>query len=177
MTYANNVLPEAMLYSFLITGNQRYKEIALISFDFLLSQYFMKGKLRVISNRGWFKKKNQKAFFGEQPIEVANTIIALDLFYEVTGNNKYKDQLRIAFSWFLGNNHLNQIMYNTVNGASYDGLEDKQVNLNQGAESTLCFFKAQIIMEKYVEKQNIAKSYNTLSTSKLSIKSKSLMKS
>ena len=177
MTYANNVLPEAMLYSFLITGNQRYKEIALISFDFLLSQYFMKGKLRVISNRGWFKKKNQKAFFGEQPIEVANTIIALDLFYEVTGNNKYKDQLRIAFSWFLGNNHLNQIIYNTVNGASYDGLEDKQVNINQGAESTLCFFKAQIIMEKYLEKGNMAKSYNTLLTSKLSIKSKSMMKS
>ena len=149
MTYANNVLPEAMLYSYLITGNEKHKEIAIISFDFLLSHYFMKGKLKVVSNRGWFKKKNEKAFFGEQPIEVATTIIALDLFYEVTKNEKYKNQLEVAFSWFLGNNHLKQIMYNTVNGASYDGLEDTQVNINQGAESTLCFLKAQMIMEKY----------------------------
>jgi hypothetical protein len=40
-------------------------------------------------------------------------------------------------------------MYNSVNGASYDGLEDTQININQGAESTLCFLKAQMIMEKY----------------------------
>ena len=57
----------------------------------------------------------------------------------------------MAFVWFLGNNHLKQIMYNPENGASYDGLEDTHVNINQGAESTLCFFKARLIMEKYSE--------------------------
>lgn len=152
MTYANNVLPEAMMYSFLATKNKKYKKIALITFDFILSHYFMKGQLKVISNRGWFKKKNERVFYGEQPIEVATTISALDMFYEVTGNKKYKDQLEVAFAWFLGNNHLKQIMYNPVNGASYDGLEDKNININQGAESTICFLKAQIIMQKYASK-------------------------
>lgn len=151
MTYANNVLPEAMMYSFLVTKNPKYKKIAVITFDFLLSHYFMKGQLKVISNRGWFKKENERIFYGEQPIEVATTIIALDLFYEVTKNKKYKDQLKLAFIWFLGNNHLKQIMYNPENGASYDGLEDKHININQGAESTLCYFKARLIMEKYSE--------------------------
>lgn len=150
MTYANNVLPEAMMYSYLVTKNPKYKKIAVITFDFLLSHYFMKGQLKVISNRGWFKKENERVFYGEQPIEVATTIIALDLFYEVTRNKKYKDQLKLAFIWFLGNNHLKQIMYNPENGASYDGLEDKHININQGAESTLCYFKARLIMEKYV---------------------------
>ncbi|MES2852008.1 MAG: glycosyltransferase [Bacteroidota bacterium] len=149
MTYANNVLPEAMMYSYLVTKNPKYKKIAAITFDFLLSHYFMKGQLKVISNRGWFKKENERIFYGEQPIEVATTIIALDLFYEVTRNKKYKDQLKLAFIWFLGNNHLKQIMYNPENGASYDGLEDKHININQGAESTLCYFKARLIMEKY----------------------------
>ena len=149
MTYANNVLPEAMMYSYLVTKNAKYKKIAAITFDFLLSHYFMKGQLKVISNRGWFKKENERIFYGEQPIEVATTIIALDLFYEVTLNKKYKDQLKLAFIWFLGNNHLKQIMYNPENGASYDGLEDKHININQGAESTLCYFKARLIMEKY----------------------------
>lgn len=156
MTYANNVLPEAMMYSFLVTKNQKYEKIAAITFDFLLSHYFMKGQLKVISNRGWFKKQNERIFYGEQPIEVATTIIALDLFYEVTGNTKYKEQLELAFVWFLGNNHLKQIMYNPENGASYDGLEDQHININQGAESTLCFFKARLIMEKYTKKQEVS---------------------
>lgn len=152
MTYVNNVLPEAMMYSYLATGEPKYLKIATITFDFLLSHYFMKGQLKVISNRGWFKKENERVFYGEQPIEVATTIITLDLFYEVTENIKYKDQLEVAFNWFLGNNHLKQIMYNTENGASYDGLEDKMVNINQGAESTLCFFKVRLIMDKYIGK-------------------------
>lgn len=154
MTYANNVLPEAMLFSFLATGDLKYKKIALVTFDFLLSHYFMKGEFSVISNRGWFVKGSHKNTYGEQPIEVATTIITLDLFYEVTGNVKYREQLYVAFSWFLGNNHLNQIIYNPVNGAAYDGLEDKNVNINQGAESTLCFFKAQLIMNKYKNQED-----------------------
>ena len=160
MTYVNNVLPEAMMYSYLATEDPKYLKIATITFDFLLSHYFMKGQLKVVSNRGWFKKQNERFFYGEQPIEVSTTIITLDLFYEVTGNVKYKDQLEVAFNWFLGNNHLKQIMYNPENGASYDGLEDKIININQGAESTLCFFKAQLIMEKYKEK--VVHSYKVL---------------
>ncbi|MBK7884595.1 MAG: hypothetical protein IPJ81_13055 [Chitinophagaceae bacterium] len=176
MTYANSILPEAMMYSYLITDNERYKQIAEITFDFLLSHYFMKGELKIISNRKWFKRNNEREFHGEQPIEVATTIVALDLFYEVTGNQKYKNQLEVAFSWFLGNNHLKQIMYNTVNGASYDGLEDMQVNINQGAESTLCFFKAQLILEKYAEKLSSIKSDETISRSQLSVNFKTIAK-
>jgi hypothetical protein len=80
---------------------------------------------------------------------VVTTIVALDLFYEVTANSKYRQQIEVAFSWFLGNNHLKQIMYNTVNGASYDGLEDTQININQGAESTVSYLMARLAIEKY----------------------------
>jgi hypothetical protein len=45
------------------------------------------------------KKKMKGIFYGEQPIEVATTIIALDLFNDVTKNRKYKEQLKLAF-WF-----------------------------------------------------------------------------
>ena len=154
MTYANNVLPEAMMYSFMATGNLKYKEIALITFDFSLSHYFMKGQFSVISNKGWFVKGKHKKEYGEQPIEVATTIICLHLFYEITANVKYRKQLHLAFSWFLGNNKINQIVYNPVNGASYDGLEENNININQGAESTLCFFKTQLIMEAYKNKKD-----------------------
>ena len=152
LTYANSILPEAMMYAFLITKNDTYKEIAEVTFDFLLSQYFMKGKIQVISNKGWFNKRNKRTFFGEQPIEIAYTIFTLELFYEVTKKSKYKDQLEIAFSWFLGNNHLNQIMYNPANGACYDGLEEYNININQGAESSICYVMALMAMDNCITK-------------------------
>jgi len=169
LSYANNILPEAMMYGYLVTGNKEYKKIAEVTFDFLLSHYFMKGQIKVVSKKGWFKKKNEREFYGEQPIEVVSTIAALDLFYEETGNLKYRNQLEVAFSWFLGNNHLNQIMYNTKNGAAYDGLENTEVNINQGAESALCFFNAQMIMEKYLRKQS--KHKTQVSSNKLRLES------
>lgn len=125
LSYANNILPEAMLYSYLITKNRSYKKIAEITLDFLLANYFMKGQLKIVSHKGFFKKKNENEFYGEQPIEVGTTINCLELFYKVTGKTKYKNQMELAFSWFLGNNHLKQIMYNAYNGASFDGLEKK----------------------------------------------------
>ena len=149
LTYANSILPEALLYAWLITKNKKYKDVAETTFDFLLSQYFMKGQIKVISNDGWFHKRNKRTFHGEQPIEVAYTILSLDLFYRVTHKKKYAKQLHTAFSWFLGNNHLKQIMYNPVNGACYDGLEEENININQGAESSLCYLLARLIVEDY----------------------------
>lgn len=62
----------------------------------------------------------------------------------------------LAFNWFLGNNHLRQIIYNPCTGGCYDGLEDKYVNLNQGAESTVSYLMARLTIEKLLnqEQQN-----------------------
>ncbi|WP_081891336.1 glycosyltransferase [Gillisia sp. Hel_I_29] len=149
LTYANSILPEALFYAWLITKNKKYKDVAETTFDFLLSQYFMKGQIKVISNDGWFHKRNKRTFHGEQPIEVAYTILSLDLFCKVTHKKKYSKQLHTAFNWFLGNNHLKQIMYNPVNGACYDGLEKENININQGAESSLCYVMARLVVEGY----------------------------
>ena len=54
----------------------------------------------------------------------------------------------IAFSWFLGNNHLQQIVYNPCTGGCYDGVEENCVNLNQGAESTVSYLMARLTIEK-----------------------------
>ena len=58
--------------------------------------------------------------------------------------------MKIAFDWFLGNNHLNQIMYNPCTGGCYDGLEESHINLNQGAESALSYLMARLTMQSYV---------------------------
>jgi hypothetical protein len=148
LTYANSILPEALLCAYLETGNVVYKDIAKESFDFLLSLTFSKSRIKVISNRGWLHKGCEVEEYGEQPIDVAYTILALQKFYTVFKENSYKTKMDIAFTWFLGNNHLHQIIYNPLTGGCYDGLEDTYVNLNQGAESTLSYLMARLTIEK-----------------------------
>lgn len=153
LTYANSIMPEALLYAYLETGNVLYKNTAKSSFDFLLSTTFKDKKIKVISNRGWYTKGKIKNNFGEQPIDVAYTILSLDLFYTVFKNYDYKNKMETAFSWFNGNNHLHQIIYNPVTGGCQDGLEERNVNLNQGAESTVCYLLARLTMDKYMESE------------------------
>lgn len=150
MTYANSILPEAMLYAYLFTGKEVYKEVALESLDFLLSHMFIEGQFKVISNRGWLQKGKKPKRYGEQPIDVSCTIQTLDKFYQTFGNPNYKNIMKTAFSWFLGNNHLYQTVYNPLTGGCCDGLEKGDVNINQGAESVVCYLLARLTVEPYL---------------------------
>lgn len=151
LTYANSILPEAMLCAWLATGKAAYMEIARLSFDFLLSRTFRKNSIQVISNKNWPYKNEEPMYSsngGEQPIDVAYTIIALNKFYAVFKDKSYRSKMDTAFHWFLGNNHLHQIIYNPCTGGCYDGLEENYVNLNQGAESTISYLMARLTVEK-----------------------------
>lgn len=152
VTYANSLLPEAMLYAWLTTKDPVFKNIALKTFDFLLSHTFTGNDIKVISNRTWLHKDQPVHPFGEQPIDVAYTIGSLDIFYETFKDQEYLRKIKIGFNWFLGKNHLHQVVYNPVTGGCYDGLEEFHVNINQGAESTVCYLIARLIVEKYVNK-------------------------
>lgn len=155
LTYANSILSEAILCAWNVTGDIVYKEIAQESFNFLLSKIMNGNKINVISNKGWLhngQEINLGNKGGEQPIDVAYTVISLSKFYDAFNNEDYFNKMKIAFSWFLGNNHLNQIIYNPCTGGCYDGLEDTYVNLNQGAESTVSYLMARLTIEKYSNK-------------------------
>ncbi|OFY34086.1 MAG: mannosyltransferase [Bacteroidetes bacterium RIFOXYA12_FULL_35_11] len=149
LTYANSVLPEAMLYAWLLTDKPVYKDIAISSLNFLLAQIFNENGIEVISNKHWLQKGETAGHFGEQPIDVAYTIMTLNKFRYIFMEEEYKKKMEIAFNWFLGNNRLHHIVYNPCTGGCYDGLEEKHVNLNQGAESTISYLMARLTMEKY----------------------------
>ncbi|SHG52400.1 Glycosyltransferase involved in cell wall bisynthesis [Flavobacterium fluvii] len=157
LTYANSILPEAILCAYLTTGETIYREIAEKSFDFLLSKIYRNNSIRVISNKGWHtndEELNLEKIGGEQPIDIAYTILALSKFYNVFKDEKYLEKMEIGFSWFLGNNHLHQIIYNPCTGGCYDGLEDKYINLNQGAESTVSYLMARLAIQKQLNQKD-----------------------
>ncbi|MFI5219148.1 MAG: glycosyltransferase [Bacteroidia bacterium] len=161
LTYANSIVPEAMLCAWSATDVPIYKEIAKSSFDFLLSKTFRKNRIRVISNKTWLHKREESVpvvIGGEQPIDVAYSVIALSKFYDVFKHEDYLLKMKTAFDWFLGNNHLHQIIYNPCTGGCFDGLEENYVNLNQGAESTLSYLMARLTVEKYLSRKQKVKS-------------------
>lgn len=164
LTYGNSIIPEAMLCAWLATKRNIYSDTAKSSFDFLLSKTFKKNKIKVVSNKGWMHKETISiAIGGEQPIDVAYTIIALAKFYNVFKEQEYIEKMEASFNWFLGNNHLQQVVYNPCTGGCYDGLEDNYINLNQGAESTVSYLMARLVIEKYLpscSKVNQQKEYS-----------------
>lgn len=146
LTYKNAVLPESLLLAYRETNNLLYRDIAKASFNFLLANTFTGNRFKPVSNRGWRHRDQSVADYGEQPIEAAATIQALEQFYRTFKDTRYRDLIDVTFSWFLGNNHLNQVVYNSATGGCHDGIEEKQININQGAESTICFLQSQLLV-------------------------------
>lgn len=150
ITYANAVLPEALLCAAILTDSIVYKTVAQATFDFLLDKTFSRNQISVITNKGWLHKGIVPELVksgAEQPIDVAYSIIALRKFSQVFPQSGYYSKLVTAFSWFNGNNHLNQIVYNPCTGGCYDGLEQYNINLNQGAESTVSYLISRLVIE------------------------------
>ncbi|MFA9190677.1 glycosyltransferase [Flavobacterium sp. FZUC8N2.13] len=151
LTYGNSALSESLLYAWKSTNEPEFKLIAKESFDFLLSKIFTEDTIRVISNKNWLMKgvdEKSAEVGGEQPIDVAYTILALKQFNAAYPNEGYDEKMEVAFNWFLGNNHLKQIIYNPCTGGCHDGLEAYNVNLNQGSESTVSYLLARLAFEE-----------------------------
>ena len=62
--------------------------------------------------------------------------------YRVHGDGRWLRKARWAFDWFLGENHLQQWLFDPSTGGCRDGLHVDRPNQNQGAESTLSFLLA-----------------------------------
>lgn len=147
LTYDNSVLPESLLYVYRTIGGDVYSQVAKESFDFLIDLIFNENHINVVSNDGWLLKGEEGNRYGEQPIDVASAVMVLTTFYNEFGDTSYLSRRTQAFNWFLGCNHLHQIIYNPKTGGCYDGLEEHNVNLNQGSESTVCYLLARLCME------------------------------
>ncbi len=169
LTYGNSVLPDAMLCAYLATNKIEYLETARASFDFLLTKIFRENSIRVISNKNWFTRGDKELWNtlgGEQPIDIAYTILALKRFAETVPSAGYEERMEEAFNWFMGDNHLQEIIYNPCTGGCYDGLEERNVNLNQGAESTLSYLLSRMAFPEGIKTKKQLKQ-EALQTKKL----------
>lgn len=148
LTYANSKLPEALFLAYDLTKQPEYLEIAEKTLDFLSNIVFINNELSPIGQKGWCNRNGQRAFFDQQPIDASSMVQTYLTAYSITKNKKYYARAVLAFNWFLGKNHLKQMIYNETTGGCYDGLSRNSVNLNQGAESTIEYLISRLMLEE-----------------------------
>jgi glycosyltransferase involved in cell wall biosynthesis len=144
LTYSNAVLPEALILGYEYTGNSEYLDIGIKTLDFLLGQTFINGIYAPIGQDGWHHKTGVRRYFDQQPEDVAAMTCALASAHSITGKDSYKRLMHEAFNWFLGDNSLKQVVYDRATGGCYDGVGERNINLNQGAESTTSYLLARL---------------------------------
>jgi len=144
LTYSNAILPEALLLGYKITGEKRYLEVSKKTLNFLIKHTFKKDIYVPIGQSGWFFKEGTRAYFDQQPEDTAATVQVLNTMFKVTNRKHYKKLANIAFNWFLGDNVLGQVVYDRTTGGCHDGVGEKFINLNQGAESTISYLLARL---------------------------------
>ena len=148
LTYSNANLPGSLFSAYEVTKKERYLEIAKKTLEFLSNLMFIEGELSPIGQNGWYKRNGERAFFDQQPADASSMVQAYVTAYKVSREKEYYKKAILAFNWFLGKNHLKQMIYDETTGGCFDGLGRHMVNLNQGAESTISYLTSRLMLEE-----------------------------
>jgi len=136
LTYANAVLPEALIAAGTALGDDRVVEDGLQLLGWLLSTETRDTRLSVTPVGGWGPGED-RATFDQQPIEVASLADACARAMRCTGDRRWLVGIDLAVAWFGGHNDAGVGLLDPSTGGGYDGLTPTGCNTNQGAESTL----------------------------------------
>ncbi|OEU52547.1 MAG: glycosyl transferase family 1, partial [Desulfobacterales bacterium S3730MH5] len=117
VTYANGKIPQALLLSGQWLQRGEMIEAGLGSLEWLVRiQTDPKGHFVPIGNHGWFSRNGERARFDQQPIEAQSMIDACIEAYNITRDEKWIEEARLCFDWFLGKNDLNVHLYDYKTG-------------------------------------------------------------
>ncbi len=136
LRYSNGVIPEALIAGGAAVHDRGLTARGLLLLEFLLASETVDGRLSVTGLEGRDPGEDGP-LFDQLPIEASAIADACARAYDITGEDRWLDGLRLAWEWFLGNNDSGTAMIDAETGAGYDGLTPDGRNENRGAESTL----------------------------------------
>jgi glycosyltransferase involved in cell wall biosynthesis len=143
VTYCNARLPQALIATGSWTGDMDMTATGIRSLEWLMTiQRTEDGYFAPVGTNGFFDRGMTAAVFDQQPVEACATVSACMHAFRTTGDHRWADHARRAFTWFLGQNQLQQALYDPRSGGCRDALHADRMNENQGAESTLSFLLA-----------------------------------
>jgi hypothetical protein len=100
------------------------------------------GDFAPIGCNGFLARGGAPSGFDQQPVEACTVTSACLTAYDVSGDARWLEHGARAFDWFLGQNAIQQWLYDPSTGGCRDGLHADRANRNQGAEATLSFLLA-----------------------------------
>lgn len=148
LTYSNALLALSLLNLSVLLKDKEAAAVALTTMEWLLAQTEIKKHGKIIAcpigHNGWFIKGKKRAIYGQQPIDVTITILALSRAFVLTKDKKWLVHIDRWYRWFTGENTEGLVMINQEMGWCYDGLYQDRVNPNHGAETVIMYLLAQL---------------------------------
>jgi len=141
LVYANAIIPWSLWEIYLKRKCKDSLKIAKKTTDFLISTCQERNFPAPVGNKGWYIKSKEKALFDQQPIDTGYMVCCLEKAFYATKDNYYLWQAKKWYQWFWGHNIMNASLIDKK-FACFDGLTPEGLNLNQGAESNICFLMA-----------------------------------
>jgi glycosyltransferase involved in cell wall biosynthesis len=166
LSYSNARLSQALILAGDRSNNKKMLAVGIESLEWLVAaQHCGDRAIFVpIGSCRSFTEGEEKPRFDQQPVEACATISACLEAYRLTHDERWSEEARCVFSWFLGKNDLHVPLYDPTTGGCKDGLHPDRVNENQGAESTLSFLMALLEMQG-ARATNAAKPHQEMSFS------------
>jgi glycosyltransferase involved in cell wall biosynthesis len=105
------------------------------------------GTLRLPGHHGRRQGETPPGLGDEQPLDAAALVEAELAAFAITREPEHGIRARRSFEWFLGRNRLDRPLYDFATGGCSDGLGADALNANEGAESTLAFHRAALLLD------------------------------
>jgi len=148
LSYDNARLSQALLTGGSALGRPELTEIGLESLRWLGDECGLdQNMLRLPGHRGRRRGEQAPGAGDEQPLEAAALVEAELSAFAVTHEAEHGVRAIRAFEWFLGRNRLQKPLYDFATGGCSDGLGSDALNDNEGAESTLAFHHAALLLD------------------------------
>lgn len=148
LSYDNARLSQALLAGANALDRPELAELGLESLRWLGDECGLDADaLRLPGHHG--RRRGERAPGGgdEQPLDAAALVEAELAAFAVTGAAEHGVRAIKAFAWFLGRNRLQRPLYDFATGGCSDGLGRDTLNDNEGAESTLAFHHAALLLD------------------------------
>lgn len=136
LAYANAVIPQTLIDAGRLLHDRNMLARGLKLLQWLVETETFNNQFSVTPANGR-SLGDPKPAFDQQPIEIAAIADACASAFLATRDPQWKDSLRLAIDWFLGQNDASTPMIDFETHGGFDGLLPTVVNINQGAESTL----------------------------------------
>jgi hypothetical protein len=148
LIYDNARIPQALIAAGARLGDEELVGEGVRALEWYSEELGIDGPfVELVGHRGRRRGDPQQVSGDEQPLDAAALVEAQVEALIATGDERAARRAVRAFEWFLGRNRLGRSVYDFATGGCHDGLGETDLNGNEGAESTLAYLQALLVVD------------------------------